>query len=213
MVNNHKTFFHNNSESAKSLTYLTGIPVSNDSDVNTVSHLPTKPMIEKVNQDSISTDSVTVTPQRASLDNGNYPSPISPHPPKPMFEKVNQDSVSTSYSLAVSKSPASNRVIDIKDCVSFSEQTAQDNSTFYQDETNESDVIIENDFSEIQQFLYNFSVNLCRQGYMIYYNNRFYFFNGKHHILDEQDNVYILLSSMIKGTLKNVTSNDIGFVY
>ena len=211
MVNNHKTFFHNNSESAKSLTYLTGIPVSNDSDVNTVSHLPTKPMIEKVNQDSISTDSVPVTPQRASLDNGNYPSPIPP--PKPMFEKVNQDSVSTSYSLAVSKSPASNRIIDIKDCVSFSEQTAQDNSTFYQDETNESDVIIENDFSEIQQFLYNFSVNLCRQGYMIYYNNRFYFFNGKHHILDEQDNVYILLSSMIKGTLKNVTSNDIGFVY
>lgn len=213
MVNNHKTFFHNNSESAKSLTYLTGIPVSYDSDVNIVSHLPPKPMFEKVNQDSTSTDSVPVTPQRASLDNDNYPSPIPSTPPKPMFEKVNQDSVSTSYSLAVSKSPASNRVIDIKDCVSFSEQTAQDNSTFYQDETNESDVIIENDFSEIQQFLYNFSVNLCRQGYMIYYNNRFYFFNGKHHILDEQDNVYILLSSMIKETLKNVTSNDIGFVY
>lgn len=88
-----------------------------------------------------------ITHQFSSPENCKNTLHISHPPPKPMFEKVNQDSVSTSYSLAVSKSPASNRVIDIKDCVSFSEQTAQDNSTFYQDETNESDVIIENDFS------------------------------------------------------------------
>lgn len=130
-------------------------------------------------------------------------------PRLPLFEKVEQESIPEVTSPHA-------------DEISESEEDVPDNRNALPSvNTNSLQVpIISVNPSELsadlnprKKYLHEYSEALSSYGYMVFYNKKFYFYNGLYHEVDENDNVRLMLSSQLRMTVQHITSREIEFVH
>lgn len=128
------------------------------------------------------------------------------HPRLPLFEKVEQESVPEVTT------PQVIELVEPKE--DFSSTTLSENTNSLQVpiiSVNPSELSA--DLNPRKKYLHEYSEALSSCGYMVFYNKKFYFYNGLYHEVDENDNVRLRLSSQLRTTVSYITSREIEFVH
>ena len=127
-------------------------------------------------------------------------------PRLPLFEKVEQKSIPEVTS------PPADELVEPKEDFGSTILSANTNSPQMPIiSVNPSDLSA--DLNPRKKYLHEYSEALSSYGYMVFYNKKFYFYNGLYHEVDENDNVRLKLSSQLRTTVPYITSREIEFVH